>query len=113
LAASAAIKGGKFNRPKVDHPVTDGGMGALALVARYDMIDLNDAGINGGSYDSYIIGVDWWATKYTRLGVNYFNVDADLGTSTSGLDSAFAALVTASAPGEDVEGVMFRAQFDF
>jgi phosphate-selective porin OprO and OprP len=106
-------KGGKFNRPKVDHPVTDGGMGALALVARYDTIDLNDAGINGGGFDSFIIGVDWWATKYTRLGVNYFNVDADLGTSTSGLDSAFAALVTANAPAEDVEGVMVRAQFDF
>ena len=106
-------KGGKFNRPKVDNPVTDGGMGALAFVARFDTIDLSDSGVNGGSFNSYILGADWWATKYTRLGVNVFKVDADLGSSTSGLDGAFAALVTSAVTMEDVTGVMLRAQFDF
>ena len=106
-------KDGKFNRPKVNRPVTEGGSGAFALVARFDSLDLTDDGVNGGSYDSYIIGADWWPVKYVRLGVNYFKVDADLGTSVSGLDSSFAGLVTAGAPEEDVSGVMFNALFDF
>ncbi|MFQ5562341.1 MAG: OprO/OprP family phosphate-selective porin [Parvularculaceae bacterium] len=106
-------KSGKFNRPRVDHPVTEGGAGALALVARYDAISLNDSAVNGGSYDSYILGADWWATKYTRLSLNLFKVDADLGASASGLDPNFAALVAANAPKEDVKGAIVRAQFDF
>jgi len=106
-------KGGKFNRPIVDHPVTKNGLGALALVARVDTIDLDDSGVDGGSYDAYVIGADWWATKYTRLGLNLFRVEADLGTSTSGLDSRFAGLVTGNVTNEDATGAMLRAQFDF
>ena len=108
-----SYKGGKFDRFKVNNPVTEGGLGALAIVARFDAIDLSDNGVNGGSYNSYTLGADWWSTKYTRLGVNVFKVDADLGASTSGLDASFATLVTASAPMEDVTGVILRAQFDF
>jgi phosphate-selective porin OprO/OprP len=106
-------KDGKFNRPKVDNPVTDGGMGALALAARFDTIDLTGGGVNGGGYNSYTVGADWWATKYTRLGINVYKVDADLGTSISGLDSAFAGLVMGAVTSEDVTGVTVRAQFDF
>ena len=106
-------KGGKWDRPEVNDPVTKGGMGALAFVARFDTIDLSDSGVNGGSYNATILGADWWATKYTRLGVNLFKLDADLGTSISGLDASFASLVTAAAPREDVTGAIFRAQLDF
>ncbi len=113
VGGKRGYKGGKFNRPKVNNPVTKGGMGALAFIARFDTIDLSDSGVNGGSYNSYTLGADWWATKYTRLGVNLFKADADLGSSTSGLDSSFAALVTGGVLMEDVTGVMFRAQFDF
>ncbi len=108
-----AYKNGKFNRPKVDNPVNTGGNGAVSFVARYDTISLSDSVVNGGEYNSFVLGADWWPTKYTRLGLNYFNVDADIGTSTSGLDSSFAALVTAGTPTESVSGVIFRAQFDF
>ncbi len=113
IGGRKTYKSGKWNRPKVDNPVTDGGMGALAFVARFDTIDLSDSSVNGGSFNSCILGADWWATKYTRLGVNIFRVDADLGSSTSGLDTNFAALVTTAAPMEDVTGVMLRAQWDF
>ncbi len=113
IGGKKVYKGGKFNRPKVDTPVTDGGNGAVSLVARFDTINLNDGDIDGGEYDSFSLGADWWPTRYTRLGVNYFNVDANLGTSTSGLDSNFAALVTAFEPSESVSGVILRAQFDF
>lgn len=106
-------KGGRFNRPKVNNPVTVGGMGALSLVARFDTIDLSDSGVDGGNYNSYILGADWWATKYTRLSVNVFKVDADLGASTSGLDPVFAGLVNANVTMEDVTGAQLRAQWDF
>ena len=113
IGGKRGYKGGKFARTIVDNPVTKGGMGAVALVVRFDTIDLTDGGVNGGSYNSYTIGADWWATKYTHIGVNFFKVDAELGASTSGLDSNFAALVTTGAVEEDVKGVIFRAQFDF
>ncbi|NNE59172.1 MAG: hypothetical protein HKN36_13785 [Hellea sp.] len=106
-------KGGKFNRPKVDKPITDGGMGAFSVVARYDSLDLQDQSVNGGDLDSLVLGADWWPTKYTRIGVNYFDADANLGSSTSGLDAAFAALVTGGITEEEVSGFNLRAQFDF
>lgn len=76
-------KGGKFDRPEVDNPIGEGGMGALAVVARYDTIDLDD-GPYLGKLDTIILGADWWATKQTRLSLNYFNVDAENGSSRSG-----------------------------
>jgi len=106
-------KDGKFDRPSVDNPVTKGGSGAFAFTARFDTLDLDATGVDGGSFNSYILGAEWWPTKYTRVGVNLFKVDADLGSSTSGLDPAFAGLVTALTPGEDVKGAVIRAQFDF
>jgi len=106
-------KGGKFNRPKVDNPVSDGGMGAVALVARYDTLDLTDSSVDGGDIDAFVLGADWYATKYTRVGINYFTNSANLGTSTSGLDAAFANLVTNNITDEDVSGVNMRLQFDF
>lgn len=87
-------KGGKFNRPKVDNPIGEGGMGALALVARYDTIDLQD-GPYFGKLDTIVLGADWWATKQTRLALNYFNVDAENGSAKSG------------------SGVVGRLSFDF
>ncbi len=113
LGGSKTYKGGKFNRPKVDKPITDGGMGAVSLVVRYDMIDLADDAVNGGDLDNFVIGADWWPTKYTRIGINYFDGSANLGTSTSGLDSAFATLVNNGVTEEDVSGLALRAQFDF
>lgn len=113
LGGKRTYKGGKFDRPKVDNPITKGGMGALLLVARFDTIDLNDSGINGGSQNTMLLGADWYATKYTHIGINLFKTDARLGTSTSGLDAAFADLVRAGVGSEDVSGALIRAQFDF
>ncbi|NNC38818.1 MAG: hypothetical protein EX271_05875 [Acidimicrobiales bacterium] len=113
LNGKKTYKGGKFNRPKVDSSLTNGGIGAISLVARYDTIDLADTSVNGGDLDSKIIGIDWWPTKNTRVGINYFDSSANLGTSTSGLDSDFAALVVAGAPKESVSGFVARVQYDF
>lgn len=94
IGGRRTYKGGKFNRPKVDNPLGEGGMGALAFVARYDRLDLQD-NIRQGELETIVIGADWWPTKYTRLGLNYFNVDAENGAAGSG------------------NGVVGRIQFDF
>lgn len=70
-------KGGKFNRPKVDNPVGQGGYGALSIVARYDQVDLQDA-VYTGKLETIVLGADWRPTKQTRLGINYFDSDAEM-----------------------------------
>lgn len=87
-------KGHKFNRPKVHKPFGQGGYGAVSFVARYDSLDLQDA-IYTGKLDTVVLGADWWPTGKTRLGVNYFNADAENGSADKG------------------EGIVARAQFDF
>lgn len=85
---------GTFDRTVVDNPVGSGGLGALALVARYDTLDLEDS-LYLGALDTVVIGADWWPTKQTRLRLNYFNADAKNGAA----DSA--------------SGVVARLGFDF
>jgi len=87
-------KGGKFNRPKVDNPVGSGGYGAVSVVARYDNVDLED-GVHLGQLETFVLGADWWPTKQTRIGINYFNADAENGNADSG------------------NGFVGRVQFDF
>ncbi|MGJ8561992.1 MAG: OprO/OprP family phosphate-selective porin [Alphaproteobacteria bacterium] len=94
FGGARTYKGGKFNRPKVDKPLGEGGYGALALVARYDQIDLQD-GVYIGELDTMIIGADWYPIKYTRIGLNYFDSDATNGTADKG------------------RGFTARLQFDF
>ena len=107
------FKGGAYGRPKVDKPIGDGGYGAFSVFGRLDTLDLTDGSVDGGAMDTAILGADWWATKYTRISLNIYTHDVDLGTSTSGLDSAFAALVTNGVTQEDASGFTVRTQFDF
>lgn len=106
-------KNGKFNRPKVYNPVTEGGKGAFSIVARYDGLDLTDAPTIGGDLKTIILGADWYPTSNTRLGINYFNSDANLGTSASRLAPEFIVLQTAGITEEKVRGFLIRAQYDF
>lgn len=86
-------KDNKFNRPKVDNPFGKGGIGAFSVVARYDSIDLQDE-IYTGKLDTIVLGADWWPTRNTRFGINYFDADATNGSA------------------DKAEGVVIRAQFD-
>lgn len=74
--------GGTYDRTTVDNPLGSGGLGALALVARYDTLDLND-GPYVGKLDTIVIGADWMPTKQTRLRLNYFDSDATNGAADS------------------------------
>jgi phosphate-selective porin len=93
--------------------VTEGGFGAVSVVARYDGIDLVSNDTNGGDLETIILGVDWWPTDYTRASLNWYRSDAMLGSSGSGLGTDFIALQTVGIPDEKVEGFMVRLQFDF
>ena len=112
---------GKFKRVTVDNPVTKGGWGALSVNARFDRLDLNSEGIEGGDLNTFAAGVNWWLHKQTRIQLNYFNSDATLsGVNTGpslGIDNAFGPVDAAGAlrtfDEDNVDGFIARLQFDF
>ena len=62
---------GAFDRLKPSKPITAGGIGAIELNARYDYLDLNDAGIVGGQQKAALIGLVWAPVDYIRITANY------------------------------------------
>ena len=109
---------GKFKRPTIDNPVTKGGWGAVSINARYDTLDLNDEGIQGGDIDTFAVGANWWLHKQARIQLNYFNANANLSGPnvgpSLGLQDVYAAAVTNAALTDDtVDGFIARLQFDF
>lgn len=94
IGGEKKYSGDSFGRPRVDNPLLEGGLGAISFVARYDRIDLEDD-IYTGLLDTMVLGMDWWPSENTRFGVNYFDVEAENGSSRSG------------------DGILARAQFDF
>ena len=68
---TTAYKGGAFDRIKPTNPVSEGGIGAIQLNARYDRIDLNDGAIVGGIQEALGLSAIWIPTDYVRFLVNY------------------------------------------
>ncbi len=99
---SRTYKGGKFDRIKPKNPVGKGGFGAVQVNARYDYLDLNDAGLIGGTQNSYGVSLVWTPTDYTRFMANYWRNQYHEAAIAAGADRDF---------GVDSFGV--RAQFDF
>lgn len=95
---SRPYKGGKFDRLTPNSPVSEGGMGAWELRGRYDFLDLNDNGNNGGEMTAYTIGVNWTPVKNVRFMGEYVNAESKERTLGGNWDA-------------DV--VQLRAQFDF
>ena len=95
-------KSGKFGRvkPKSPFDLKKGGTGAVELVARYENLDLNDAGagVTGGELDIITGGVNWHINNNVRLMANVIDVDTD--------DNAVVA-------DDDPTVYNFRAQWDF
>lgn len=92
---------GIFGRSKIRAPVGGGGWGALELGARVDFVDLEDKDIRGGKQTTLILGANWHLTSHARLMFNYSRADIDGG-------------VLGDAAGDNqVDAVMFRAQFDW
>jgi len=68
-------KNGLFKRTAIDSPVNSGGPGAFAIAARYDVADLSDSGVIGGTQETAILGLTWYANKYVRLMANFSHSD--------------------------------------
>ena len=70
-------KDGAFDRLKPSKPINAGGIGAIEVNARYDYLDLNDAGIVGGQQKTALIGLVWAPIDYIRITANYGKVWVD------------------------------------
>lgn len=96
-------KKGQFDRVKPSRPVGRGGIGAVQVNARYDYLDLNDAGIVGGKQHGYELSLIWMPTAYTRFVANYGRLNySDAAVPATGGDRSY---------GVDAFGA--RAQVDF
>lgn len=96
-------KGGKFDRTKPSNPVGKGGIGSVQFNLRYDYLDLNDAGVLGGTQNGYLASLIWKPTAYVLFGVNYGLLEYDNAViPTADGDTSYSV---------DAFGV--RAQVDF
>jgi phosphate-selective porin OprO/OprP len=80
---------GTFDPLPVARSVHQGGWGTIETSFRYSRVDLTDGGIDGGEMDIFSLGVNWWLTRWTQLGVNYRYISLDrFGTNgkSSGLN---------------------------
>jgi len=51
------------------------GSGAWEIAARYDVIDLSDADIEGGELETYTLGLNWYLNPHMRIMWNYVAAD--------------------------------------
>ncbi|MGZ8400256.1 MAG: porin [Methyloceanibacter sp.] len=107
---------GVFGRTKVKKPVFggSGGWGAWQIAGRYDVIDLSDEAVNiaacgeCGNQETWLIGVNWLLTDYTRL---MLNVTQSKITGGNGGDLPGTGFNRND--GADITGVGMRAQVDW
>lgn len=99
---SRGYKAGKFDRVKVKNPFDKGGWGALSLNARFDYLDLNDAGIFGGTQNAYQLSLNWKPIDYVLFGLNYAHIRYDDAAISAAGDRDYSV---------DVLGL--RSQVDF
>jgi phosphate-selective porin OprO/OprP len=78
-------KTGNFERVKPKNPVSlkNGGWGAWEALVRYDDLDLNDAGVNGGEMKNWAFGVNWYMTDYIRMMFDVTKVNTDARAVTA------------------------------
>lgn len=97
-----AYKGGAYDRIRPKNPLGKGGMGALQVNARYDWLDLSDAGIVGGRQQVAGLSAVWTPTDYTRFILNYGHIWVKDAAVAAGADRNYSA-----------DSIGMRAQFDF
>ncbi len=96
-------RGGRWDRTRPANPVDEGGLGAWQINLRYDMLDLNDGALRGGTQDGFFASLVWVPTDYTRLMLNYGRLYYDEAVlALPGNDRSWSA---------DVLGL--RGQIDF
>ncbi|MFA6219852.1 MAG: porin [Erythrobacter sp.] len=94
---------GRFDRSKPAGPVGGGGIGSIQFNLRYDFLDLNDAGILGGTQDGILAALVWKPTAYTLFALNYGALEyGDAVFPATGGDTSYT-----------VDAFGLRAQIDF
>jgi phosphate-selective porin OprO/OprP len=99
---TTAYKGGVYDRIKPTDPVSEGGIGAIQLNARYDRIDLSDGAVIGGIQEALGLSAIWMPTAYVRFLLNYGHLWVGDAAVPAGTDTDYQV---------DTMGV--RAQVDF
>ena len=87
---SRGYKGGTFDRIKPIKGFDEGGFGSLALNARWDHLDLNDAGIIGGVQNAYQVSLNWKPLDYVLFGLNYAHIVYDDAAVAAGTDTDYS-----------------------
>ncbi len=95
-------KGGKFDRVKVKNPFGEGGLGAVSVNARWDYLDLTDAGLVGGTQNAYQASLNWKPMDHVLFGLNYAHILYD-----------DAAVDAAGKRDYSVDVIGLRSQVDF
>ncbi len=54
-----------------------GRWGAVELIARYGLVDLDDGLARGGTMEGWWAGVNWWATRRWKFSVGYGDIDLE------------------------------------
>ena len=91
-----------FDRIRPKTPLGRGGIGAVQVNARYDWLDLSDAGIVGGRQQIAGLSALWIPTDNVRLIVNYGHIWLKDAALPAGADRTYSA-----------DSLGMRAQFDF
>lgn len=97
-----AYKGGVYERIRPRHPLGKDGLGALQINARYDWLDLTDAGRLGGTQQTAALSLIWIPVDYVRFIANYGHIWLTDAAQTVRGDGDYSA---------DAFGL--RAQLDF
>ncbi|WP_336965030.1 OprO/OprP family phosphate-selective porin [Sphingobium aquiterrae] len=97
-----SYKNGIFVSTRPRRPVGSGGIGAVQLNLRYDYLDMNDAGITGGTQNALFAAVIWTPIEFLRFNINYGHLRYTDAAILAGTRSDYSA---------DVLGA--RAELDF
>ena len=79
-------------------------MGAWQVGVRYNHLDLNDKGINGGILDNWTAGLNWFWNPNMKWQFNYMETDRNVANATN------AAVASGSGW---IHGFGTRLAFDF
>lgn len=96
-------RNGRFDRVRPVKPLGSGGFGSIQANVRYDYLDLESAGIVGGTQNAFQGSLNWKPTAYTMLGLNYAIIS---------YDNAVYALANGDTS-YDVHALAVRTQIDF
>jgi phosphate-selective porin len=65
----------------------EGRWGAWEVVGRYSHVDVQDNVVDGGIFDRGTVGINWWATRRWKIGLDYGLINLDRFGQKTPLDT--------------------------